>query len=248
MAKDPSGGITFRGRETHPGIGKTRHGLRVSRFKTGAMPKEFIPIRDWVRRLRRDLEQEVIAVYGEVTPLQAAYIDSCCMAEQACEIIRWCLRHKFKELSPLDLAMMGEKMLKHAKDRARELEKLGLDRDQKGSLSAVYWSEREPALPDISPDATDASQTHADIETTEEPVEGDNTAGSAAPATSGDEPATDADADGETDASDTGSDVSSDATTTNTVADGGTDAGGADPGDSEDANEPLPRNQHGGTQ
>jgi hypothetical protein len=112
---------------TH-GLSSSRTGMRYG-LKAGQLPKDCRYIENRVNRLRRSLEDAVVAARSEVSLTDAANIQTAVKWERhGCLAQRW-LTKKANELKPMELLQFSRETAKASTERDRAIAALDLDRD-----------------------------------------------------------------------------------------------------------------------
>ena len=112
-----------------------RHGL-----KAGKLPKGCSFIECRLNDFRRQLEDSVVSLKGEVTLTDAACIQSALRWERhACLAQRW-LRIQSDELKPLDKLSFSREIARASSEGDKTLKQLGLDKIASESIIDVLYS------------------------------------------------------------------------------------------------------------
>ena len=115
-----------------------RHGL-----KSGSLPKDAKYIELRLNNFRRQLEDVVIAVKGEVSLPDAGTIQSCVRWERhACLAHRW-LTKQYNELKAIDRLKFSEAIAKASDSRDKAIRTLQLDRDSNDNIIDALYSKPE---------------------------------------------------------------------------------------------------------
>ena len=115
----------------------TRHGMRG-----GKLPKGCQYIEGRVNALRRQVEEEVLAVKGEINLIDAAMINSVLKWERHGLLAQHWLRHEAAKLSPSDRLRFSEAIAKASDSRDRAIRALGLDTPPKPVTLTDYLQEK----------------------------------------------------------------------------------------------------------
>ena len=120
-----------------PALGNSnavRHGMKGSKLPAGC---KYIEHR--VNSLRRQVEEALIAIKGEINIVDAAAVNSVLKWERHGLLAAHWLRHEINKLSATDRLKFSEAIAKASDSRDRAIRSLGLDRDVKDNiLNALY--------------------------------------------------------------------------------------------------------------
>jgi hypothetical protein len=106
-----------------------RHGLR-----SGKLPLNCVYIERQINKLRRTLEDAVVAAHREVTILHASSIETACKWEMHGALaLKW-LREQGKNLKPMELLNFSQAIAKASTERDKAIATLKLDRDIKDDI------------------------------------------------------------------------------------------------------------------
>ena len=120
-------------------LNRLRHGARLSRLSLGNLPKPLRRVSSEARQYRRDLEEIVIAVKGEVSPIDAHHIDAACGFQLHAAIVRWLLLHRLDRMTTAEIIKSSEAMARARVQRNACLSLLSLDADtDSASYSLMY--------------------------------------------------------------------------------------------------------------
>lgn len=121
------------------------------RLNLGEMPKTLYRQTVYARKYRRDLEAAVEAAKGEINLTDAHYINEAAAAEMHGSICQWLLRERMPSMSNNDILTCSRELVQAKRTRNRAMEKLGLDRDDRDTLAALYTTSLStpPGLPPV---------------------------------------------------------------------------------------------------
>jgi hypothetical protein len=140
-------GSAFHGKKGASGPAKgnqnaTRHGMRGSKLPSEC---KFIELR--VNNLRRQMEEAVLAVKGEINIVDAAAINSILQWERHGALAAYWLRKEAKTLSAGDRLRFSEACAKASDNRDRNIRQLGLDHDKAEDLLDRLYARDVQQLP-----------------------------------------------------------------------------------------------------
>ena len=119
-----------------------RHGLRA-----GKLPPKCQYVEHRVNDLRRQLEDAVVSVRGEVGIIEAANINTAAKWERHGLLAQHWLRHEVEKLTPTERLKFSEAIAKASAARDQAIKALGLDRDSADDVLEALYS-RVPAPDD----------------------------------------------------------------------------------------------------
>lgn len=116
-----------------------RHGL-----KAGKLPVKCQYIENRINALRRQLEDAVILVRGEIGIIDAANINSAVKWERHGLLAAHWLRHEVEKLSPTDRLKFSEQVAKASDNRDKAMRLLNIHRDalRDNSIESLYIDNR----------------------------------------------------------------------------------------------------------
>jgi hypothetical protein len=132
-------GSSFVGRKGRSGVPRDtrnnlRHGLQSSKLPTGCKHVE-----NSVNRLRRRLEDAVLALKGDISITDAAYINTVLKHERHGQLASTWLRRQYEELSALERLKFSEAIAKSSDCRDKAIRALRLDGDtDRTTIAALY--------------------------------------------------------------------------------------------------------------
>ena len=136
-ARPPVHGHSFSG---------LRHGGKIVTLSLGELPKQLVRVTRYCRKYRRELQQAVIDVYGEVDEGAAHYVDEACAWEQHRQVCRWLLRDRLPEMKVADIRECSKAMAYAVSQRNLAVRHLELDSKAGDNVLDVLYSP-----PDDSP-------------------------------------------------------------------------------------------------
>ena len=120
------------------GRGNLRHGLRA-----GSLPADAKFIENRLNSFRRQLEDAVLAVKGEVSIPDAACIQTAIRWERhACLAQRW-LTKAYDEMKPTDRLTFSREISRASAERDKALRLLGLDTEQETPWAGLTLEEED---------------------------------------------------------------------------------------------------------
>jgi len=125
-------------------INAVKSGNRIQgiiRLTLGELPGTMRRQLSSARKYRRDLENAVVAVKGEVNLNDAHLIDLATNAETHASVCRWLMRERLDKMSTNDVLACSREILKAKEARNRAFAKLNLDADQENIINALYHIE-----------------------------------------------------------------------------------------------------------
>ena len=115
-----------------------RHGLRA-----GQLPLKCKYIQNQCDNIRRQLEDAVLALRGEITILDAACIQTCVKWERHGALaLRW-LRLEGETLKPSDRILFSREVARASSERDKALKDLGLDQAPETIDLATYMENKQ---------------------------------------------------------------------------------------------------------
>ena len=117
-----------------------RNGTRLVRLTVGELPTKLQSVKREGRRYRVCLEDAVTEAHGEVSVMAAHNIDTATQGMIHAGICRWLLRDRIEKMSASDILATSREMLKAKETRDRSVKALGLDRDDRNIIDALYSS------------------------------------------------------------------------------------------------------------
>jgi hypothetical protein len=127
-----------------------RHGMKGSK-----LPKGCQYIENRVNSLRRQVEEALITVKGEINFVDAAAVNSILKWERHGLLAAHWLRHQIDKLSPSDRLKFSEAIAKASDNRDKAIRSLGLDRDKANDVLDALYSRALPAPSSNGDDAED---------------------------------------------------------------------------------------------
>ncbi len=126
-------------------LNSVRNGRKVRRLVVGEFPKRFQFLKREGRAYRRAIEDAVVEAHGEVSVMQAHYIDTAAAATVHAAICRWILREKLDGMTTPDVLACSREILKAKETRDRCIRLLQLDGERERALDALYSDPTPPA-------------------------------------------------------------------------------------------------------
>lgn len=149
--------------DTKQALRRMKNGASVHRLTIGELPDVMRRQLATSRRYRRELEQLVAEVKGEVSVIDAHYVDEAVGAETHAALCRWLLRERLQSMTTADIVICSKEILKSKGVRNRAVEQLALDRVQADAIDALYHIKGDATpTPDATPDQSPASDTFGD--------------------------------------------------------------------------------------
>lgn len=143
-------------------LNRLRHGARLSRLSLGNLPKPLRRVSSEARQYRRDLEEIVIAVKGEVSPIDAHHIDAAAGYQLHGAIVRWLLLHRLDTMTTAEVIKSSEAMARARVQRNACLSLLALDADTDSrSFTLMYPALDVPVSAEYDAALSDATTTPA---------------------------------------------------------------------------------------
>jgi len=130
-----------------------KHGLRT--LSLGTMPKGASYVGQLSCRFRRDLEAAVMAIKGEISLMDAAYINTACRCERHALLAQRWLRHNAHEMTHDQRLNYSKEIANASMSRDKALGKLGIDKRQ-DDFKTLYATAQNVSKPE---DDTPAEQT-----------------------------------------------------------------------------------------
>lgn len=118
-----------------------RHGLRGSK-----LPKNCAYIEKVVNALRRNVEEALLSVKGEISLGDAATINTILKWERHGSLASRWLRLEADSLSPGDRLKFSEAIAKASDNRDKAIARLQLDRDSNENILEALYSKPQPAI------------------------------------------------------------------------------------------------------
>lgn len=115
-----------------------KNGATLARLAVGNLPKSLKGIETKIRVYRRELENLVIEVKGEVSPDDAHVIDLAATAELHSHICRKLLRDKWDDMTIRDIETCSASIVKHKERRNRAVAQLGLKKPDDNQWDGVF--------------------------------------------------------------------------------------------------------------
>lgn len=139
---------------------RMRNASKIHRLTIGVLPDVMKRQLATARAYRRELEQMVLDAKGEVSLIDAHYIDEAANAEVHGSICRWLLRQRWEKMSVQDVLTCSKELLKSKSVRNTAVERLQLDRQQPNLIDALYsvgpdHDDDDATQPDSTPVASD---------------------------------------------------------------------------------------------
>lgn len=132
--KDCASSAPQRGSEPAPkgtrdivAINALRNGAKIARLAIGNLPRPLRRVAGEMRRYRRDLEDILLAVKGEVSPIDAHHISAAVAHEQHAAICRWLLCHRFGTMATADIVKCSASIAHAKAARNASVRVLGID-------------------------------------------------------------------------------------------------------------------------
>jgi hypothetical protein len=125
-----------------------RTGAKLVTLSLGELPAKMVRVTRYCRTYRRQLQQAVIDVYGEVDETVAHYVDEACAWEQHRQVCRWLLRTRLPEMKVADVRECSKAMAYAVSQRNQAVRHLGLDSKAGDNVLDVLYSPPDDSAKD----------------------------------------------------------------------------------------------------
>jgi hypothetical protein len=126
-----------------PGLDGNRNALRHG-LKSGKLPAGCQYVENRLNAFRRQLEDQILALRGEITLLDAANIQTAIRWERHGCLAQLWLRMAGTKLKPMDQLNFSREIARASTERDRALERLSLVKDTtQDAIDALYIESRE---------------------------------------------------------------------------------------------------------